>query len=101
MATNYFTLSEDVAEGFWCLGHPLDLQGRELDDPWQFTGGEPAHFKDPIRLPLDLEGESRDYSHAAFGTPVVNAKLAALFQELAPTEVELIPVEVDSRAGPY
>lgn len=101
MATNYFTLSEDVAEGFWCLGHPLDLQGRELDDPWQFTGGEPAHFRDPIRLPLDLEGESRDYSHAAFGTPVVNAKLAALFQELAPTEVELIPVEVDSRAGSY
>ncbi|GMU02331.1 hypothetical protein KH5H1_64510 [Corallococcus caeni] len=97
----YFDLYEDVAEGFWCLGHPLDLQGRELDDPWQFTGGKPAHFKDPIRLPLDLEGASRDYSHAAFGTPVINAKLAALFQELAPNDVELIPVKVDSRAGPY
>ncbi|NNC09477.1 hypothetical protein HJC10_42545 [Corallococcus exiguus] len=101
MATKYFDLSDHVAEGFWCLGHPLDDQRRELDDPWQFSVGEPAHFKGQIKLPLDLEGESRDYSHAAFGTPVVNAKLAALFQELAPHDVELIPVEVDDRAGPY
>ncbi|MFP2898341.1 imm11 family protein [Corallococcus sp. 4LFB] len=101
MATKYFDLSEHVAEGCWCLGHPLDDQRQELDDPWQFSVGEPAHFKGQIKLPLDMEGESLDYSHAAFGTPVVNAKLAALFQELAPTDVELIPVEVDDRAGPY
>ncbi|WP_223641277.1 imm11 family protein [Corallococcus sp. EGB] len=61
----------------------------------------PVQFKGRIKLPLDLEGESRDYAHAAFGTPVVNAKLAAIFQELASNEVELIPVEVDSHAGPY
>ncbi|MHA7627453.1 imm11 family protein [Corallococcus sp. M7] len=101
MATNYFKLSEDVAEGFWCLGHPLDSQRRELDDPWQFTGGNPACFKGQIRFPLSLEGESRDYSHAAFSTPVVTEKLAALFRELAPNDVELIPVEVDSHVGPY
>lgn len=101
VAMKYFNLFENVAEGFWCLGHPLDGQGRELDDPWQFSAGEPAHFKGQIRLPVDLEGEARDYSHAAFSTPVVNAKLAALFQELAPKDVELIPVEVDSHAGPY
>ncbi|MBZ4330962.1 imm11 family protein [Corallococcus sp. AS-1-12] len=97
----YFNLFENVAEGFWCLGHPLDGQTRELEDPWQFTVGEPARFKGPIRLPLDVEGVSRDYSHAAFSTPVVNARLAALFQELAPNDVELIPVEIDSHAGPY
>ncbi|RKH87788.1 hypothetical protein D7Y21_17605 [Corallococcus sp. AB045] len=101
MPTHYFELYEHVAEGFWCLGHPLDAQRRELDDPWQFSVGEPAHFKGLIRLPLSLEGESRDFSHAAFGTPVVNAKLAALFQELAPHDVEVIPVAVDGHAGPY
>ncbi|NOK13416.1 imm11 family protein [Corallococcus exercitus] len=101
MPTKYFDLYEHVAEGFWCLGHPLDAQRRELDDPWQFTAGEPAHFKERIQLPLSLEGESRDFSHAAFATPVVTERLAALFQELAPNDVELIPVEVDFHAGPY
>ncbi|MBN8229849.1 suppressor of fused domain protein [Corallococcus macrosporus] len=101
MPTHYFDLYERVAEGFWCLGHPLDARRRELEDPWQFSVGEPAHFKGLIRLPLSVEGEAHDYSHAAFGTPVVSAKLATVFQELAPGDVELIPVEVDSHAGPY
>ncbi|RKH68078.1 hypothetical protein D7X96_18135 [Corallococcus interemptor] len=97
----YFELSDQVAEGIWFLGHPLDAQGQELDDPWQFRVGVPAHFKGQVRFPVDVKGEARDYSHAAFSTPVVNAKLAALFQELAPNDVELIPVEVDSCVGPY
>ncbi|CAM4492764.1 imm11 family protein [Corallococcus exiguus] len=97
----YFDLHEHVAEGFWFLGHPLDAQGRELDDPWQFRVGGLAHFKGKIKFPVDVEGASRDYSHAAFSTPVVNARLAALFQEMAPNDIELIPVEIDSHAGPY
>lgn len=101
MTTKYFDLYEHVAEGCWCLGHPLDAQRRELEDPWQFTMGEPAHFRGQIKLPVEVVGESRDFAHAAFGTPVVNAKVAALFQKLAASEVELIPVEIDSHAGPY
>ncbi|RKG79010.1 hypothetical protein D7W79_11500 [Corallococcus exercitus] len=101
METSYFDLAEDVAEGFWCLGHPLDAQRQELEDPWQFSMGKPAHFKGQIKLPLDLVGEARDYAHAAFGTPVVNARLAAIFQVLAPNDVELIPVEIDSHEGLY
>lgn len=97
----YFDLSEHVAEGFWFLGHPIDAQGRELEDPWQFGVGKPAHFQGQVGFPVDVEGEARDYSHAAFCTPVVNARLAAIFQELAPNDVELIPVEVNSHAGPY
>ncbi|RYZ16713.1 MAG: hypothetical protein EOO70_03810 [Myxococcaceae bacterium] len=101
MVKQYFDLYEDVAEGFWCLGHPLDSSGRKLDDPWQFRVGAPAHFKGQVRFPLSLEGEARDYSHAAFSTPVVHARLAELFRSLAPDDVELIPVEVDSHSGPY
>ncbi|MCY1046728.1 suppressor of fused domain protein [Corallococcus sp. bb12-1] len=101
MASHYFDIHEDVAEGFWCLGHPLDSSRRKLDDPWQFRVGKPAHFKGQVRFPLSLEGEARDYSHAAFSTPVVHARVAALLRELAPGDVELIPVEVDSHSGPY
>ncbi|RKH60691.1 imm11 family protein [Corallococcus llansteffanensis] len=101
MEKRYFDLDEDVAEGFWFLGHPLDSSGRELDDPWQFRVGKPAHFTGQVRFPVDVEGEARDFSHAAFHTPVVHARVAALFRELAPNDVELIPVEVNSHAGPY
>ncbi|RKG92451.1 hypothetical protein D7V88_06100 [Corallococcus terminator] len=101
MSVRYFDLYENVAEGFWCLGHPLDSSRQKLDDPWQFTVGKPAHFTGQIQLPLSLEGETRDFSHAAFATPVVHARLADLFKALAPNDVELIPVEVDSHPGPY
>lgn len=98
MTARYFELSEDVyALGRWTLGHPLDSSGHPLEDPWQFRVGTPARFKERVRIPIDHAGKPLDFSHAAFSIPIVHARVAALFTSLAPRDVELIPVELDSQ----
>lgn len=83
--------------GRWELGHPLDQEGRKLDDPWQFRIGQRAHSDERIRIPIKRSGRPLDYSHAAFSIPVVHARVAALFTEVAPDDVQLIPVGIDSQ----
>ncbi|WP_164010428.1 imm11 family protein [Pyxidicoccus trucidator] len=102
MSKRYFRLSDDVSiPNRWDLGHPADSQGHELEDPWQFTDGRPLHVEEHLRIPVRGAGRRLDFSHASFSTPVVHARLAALFTELAPTDVQLVPVEVTRQPEQY
>ncbi len=99
--TRYFKLSDDVyIPGRWELGAPLDGQGQKLWT-WLFRRGEPAVVDGPIRIPLSHPGKSLDFSVAGAAVPIVHEKVAALFNELAPDAVQLIPVEVESRSEHY
>lgn len=98
MPKRFFKLTDDVyLSGRWELGHPLDQEGRKLDDPWQFRIGQRAHSDERIRIPIKISGKPLDYSHAAFSIPIVHARVASLFTEVAPDDVLLIPVEIDSQ----
>lgn len=99
MPKRFFKLTDDVyLSGRWELGHPLDEQGLKLEDPWQFRVGQAAHTNGRIRIPIKLPGRPLDYSHAAFSIPIVHARVASVFADLAPGEVQLIPVELDAQA---
>jgi hypothetical protein len=101
MVTRYFKLSDDVyIPGRWELGAPLNRQGQKIWT-WLFRRGEPAAVDGPIRIPLSHPGKSLDFSVAGAAVPIVHAKVAALFSELAPDAVQFIPVEVESRSEPY
>ncbi|WP_342378812.1 hypothetical protein NVS55_05365 [Myxococcus stipitatus] len=98
MSMRFFKLTDDAyLPGRWDLGHPLDEQGRKLDDPWQFRIGQRAHSPGRIKVPIKTTGKPLDYSHAAFSVPVVHTRAASLFTELAPDDVQLIPVELDTQ----
>lgn len=102
MSKRYFDLSEDVyISGRWQLGHPVDPRGQKLDDPWQFRVGQSVHARARIRIPVKRPGTPLDFSHAAFSIPIVHARLASLFTELAPHDVQLIPVEVEAQSAEY
>jgi len=101
MVTRYFKLSDDVyVPGRWELGAPRDRQGQKIWT-WLFRRGEPAAVNGPILIPLSHPGKSLDFSVAGAAVPIVHAKVAALFNELAPDAVQLIPVEVESGSAPY
>ncbi|MCY1018720.1 imm11 family protein [Pyxidicoccus sp. MSG2] len=94
----YFDLSDDMNfRGRWDLGHPLDREGRKLDNPWQFRVGEWARADGRVRIPVRGPGTPLDYSHASFSIPVVSARVASILTRLAPNDVQLIPVEVDGQ----
>ncbi|RKH15861.1 hypothetical protein D7X74_17140 [Corallococcus sp. CA047B] len=102
MPKRFFKLTDDpYISGRWELGHPLDLEGRKLDDPWQFRIGQRACLNERIRIPIKIAGTPLDYSHAAFSIPVVHARVASLFTAMASDDVQLIPVELDTRTGPH
>ena len=103
MSKRYFRLSDDVyIPGRWELGAPTDPWGRETDDPWQFADGRPVNVEGRLKIPIKRPGKPLDFSLAGIGvTPIVHARVASLLTELAPGDVQVIPVELDSRTDPY
>lgn len=100
--TRYFKLREDVRAGHWYLGDPLDGTGQEVDDIWQFAAGAPIQPPGLLTFPIREPGRSLDFSTAGVGmTPVVHVRVAAIFAERAPGDVQLIPVDVKGYPEQY
>ena len=102
MSMRYFKLSEDVyVPGRWELGTPIGAQGQELGSP-VFLQGAPVDVDGLIRIPLYRPGKPLDFSLADAGAvPVVHSRVGALLAELAPNDVQLFPVEVETQREPY
>jgi hypothetical protein len=102
MAKQYFDLFDDLyIPGRWHLERPLDERGQEIPT-WLFDRGEPVRVEGRIRIPINISGNALGFSLLTSGpVPVVHAKAAAIFAELAPNDVQLIPVEVEGQNDPY
>ncbi|NTX08592.1 imm11 family protein [Myxococcus sp. CA040A] len=95
MTTRYFKLSDDMTlKGRWLLGAPTDSNGGEIEAWGVFTEGTPVRDPGPLKLPVDVPGQPLDFSLAAFGTPVVHARVATLLARMAPDDVQLLPVAI-------
>ncbi|MBZ4410540.1 DUF1629 domain-containing protein [Myxococcus faecalis] len=91
----YFSLNEDVKGGSWYLGDPLDDAGHELEDIWEFTEGRPVRSTGHLKFPIRESGRRLDYSAAGVAmTPVLHIRVATLFAELAPDDVQLLPADI-------
>ncbi|MFY2560742.1 hypothetical protein ACN469_24270 [Corallococcus terminator] len=103
MPTRYFRLSEDVQAGNWFLGTPMDGQGQELEDMMEFTSGRPVvHAHGGLTVPVRETGRPRDFSMAGAGrTPILHVRVATPFAELAPDDVQLLPVDVKGFPDQY
>jgi len=94
MPKRYFRLKEDMQAGNWDLGDPLDEQGQEVDDPYIFAAGRPVRVAGRLTIPVDVPGRRLDFCTAGIGAAsIVHVRVATLFAELAPDDVQFIPVE--------
>ncbi|HWK90196.1 MAG TPA: hypothetical protein VNP72_09380, partial [Longimicrobium sp.] len=102
MSKRYFELTDDLhIPERWDLDAPLDARGQRLEDSL-FTAGEPVTSEGPLRLPLRAyDGVALDFTEAGVGIPVVSARLAAVFAERAPRDVQLVPVQVEAHPEPF
>jgi len=102
MPKRFFRLNDDVhAPERWHLTHPTTPQGQEVDDPWQFTEGRPVTPPARLRIPVEIPGRALDFSLAGLSVPVIHAKVAPVFMELASEDVQLIPVDVEGQSEKY
>ena len=103
MERRFFRLAIDVyVPERWYLSDPTNTAGDEIDDIWQFTDGGPVEVQDRMRVPIFRPGKPIDIEFAGAGqTPIVSERVASVFRELAPRDVQLFPVEVEGETAPY
>ncbi|WP_426748195.1 DUF1629 domain-containing protein [Myxococcus faecalis] len=100
--SRYFRLNEAVQAGNWYLGTPLDERGHALEDIREFTSGRAAHPRGRLTIPVREPGRRCEFNMAGAGrTPVVHVKLAMLLTELAPSDVQLHPVDITGCPDEY
>ncbi|MFP2905774.1 imm11 family protein [Pyxidicoccus sp. 3LFB2] len=98
----YFRLKEDMQSGNWDLGDPLDAQGQEVDDPYVFRAGRPVHVTGRLTIPVGEPGRRLDFCTAGVGVaPIVHVRVASIFTELAPDDVQIIPVDIQGQPDQY
>ncbi|MDC0710937.1 hypothetical protein POL68_20865 [Stigmatella sp. ncwal1] len=101
MQRRFFELSDHVELPHrWALAMPRDSQGLKVDDD-QFMRGTPVHIKEQLSIPVEISGTSLDFTEAGIMIPVVHVRIASLFAELAPNDVQLLPVEVEGQPDQY
>lgn len=101
MFLRFFDLADDVyIPRRWDLGMPKNSQGEKLDD-WLFRLGEPVQIQERLKIPVRGAGTPLDYTEAGVRLPVVHVRVASLFAELAPDEVQLLPVDVEGQPDQY
>ena len=102
MTKRYFELYEDMSSPErWVLHDTLDAHGKKVG-PRLYLNDAPVRFDGRLRVPILHPGHPLDFSLADAGDfPVVTEKVARTLAELAPGDVQLYPVEVDSRPEPY
>ncbi|MBN8465778.1 hypothetical protein JYJ95_04600 [Corallococcus exiguus] len=103
MERRFFDLCIDVyVPGRWYFKTPTHLDGQPLDNPWVFTRGTSTPDPGPLRIPLSRPGKPLDFTSAGVGvTPVLSTRAAEVFRALAPTDVQLFPVQVEGQVEPY
>jgi hypothetical protein len=101
MPKRFFKLADDVNfPQRWDLDTPTDSQGRKVDDG-QFRRGEPVHLQERLRIPVEIAGKPLDFTEAGIRIPVVHVRVASIFAELAPDDVQLIPADVEGQPDQY
>ena len=102
MPQRFFRLKEDVqVPGRWHLDDPTDRHGCEVDDPTDFNEGYPVHAERHLKVPIQHVGKPLDFTLTALSVPVVHVKVAERFTELAPNDVQLIPVDIQGYPDQY
>ncbi|MCP3139300.1 imm11 family protein [Pyxidicoccus xibeiensis] len=80
------------------LSDPVSLEKVKVDSVWQFTSGARVTGLGKLRCAPQPPGVPLDFSLAGAGlTPIVSARVASIFRELAPDDVQLLPVEIEDR----
>lgn len=84
----------------WFLDAPRDQTGTQLDPRW-FTAGEPVQAPAGLTVPVNEPGHPLDVSFASFDMIVTSRRVADVIEQIAPEDIQRIPVTVESTDGHF
>lgn len=79
----------------------MDQHGCEVDDPRSFNEGRPVHVEGHLKIPIQQAGKPLDFTLTALSVPIIHVRVAEVFRELAPDDVQLIPVDIQGYPDQY
>lgn len=91
---------DPTIEDQWFLDAPHDPDGNEID-PRTFTQGKRVVVSEGLVVPIGEPGAPLEFSFGAFDMPVVSARVGEVLEQLAPDDVQRIPVRIEGADGPY
>jgi hypothetical protein len=101
MPKRFFELYDDLSvRGRWHLKNPMDARGRAIDD-WDFRLGAPMRIEGRLKIRIEQSGTPLGFSETNSRVPVIHIKIASVFTELAPGDVQLIPVDIEGQPDQY
>jgi len=101
MPKRFFELSDDEELPHrWHLDAPTNSQGQQVDEGL-FRRGATVHMTDRLRIPVEIAGKPLDFTQAGIGLPVIHVRVASMFAELVPDDVQLLPVDVEGQPDQY
>lgn len=101
MSRRFFELNDDVQFPHrWHLNVPTDSEGRQVDYR-EFSRGLFVPISARLKIPVEAAGKPLDYTEANVGVPVIHVRVASVFAELAPKDVQLIPVDIEGHPDQY
>jgi hypothetical protein len=101
MPKSFFELADDVnVPHRWHLATPTNSHGQKVNDP-DFWRGTPGRIEERLRVPIEIAGKPLDFTEAGISIPMIHVRVASMFAELAPDDVQLIPVDVEGQPDQY
>ncbi|NBC44296.1 imm11 family protein [Corallococcus exiguus] len=102
MTSRFFELSDDASwPGRWLLDDPMDAGLQELEDARIFNRGHRVRIEGRLRIPVEHPGQALDFTQTSSMVPVVGRRVAAIFADLAPNDVQLILANVEGEKDPF
>jgi len=101
MIPKYFRVIDDSSiSNRWYLQGPFTKSGMEVD-PRDFTDGKKVKAKRFLTVPLRRPGKPLGFTLADFDMPVVTKEVGELIENIAPRDIQRIPVEISSQPLDY
>lgn len=93
---SYFELEFDPDEKNWELALPWLLSDGDWRDVWAFTRCQSYENTDLLIFDVSSDGIPVDFNLANFNIPVVSKRLGDLLFDIAPKQIQRIPVAIGS-----
>lgn len=88
----FYQVDDDLSVvGRWVLGSAVTPDGRAVDE-YQFTEGIRVSVSGPLVMDVRCEGDTTDFTLAAFDVPVVSERVASALAAFDSACIQRIPV---------
>lgn len=97
----FYTILDDIDyPNRWFLRAPVNQNGAEVD-PRLFTEGTRVAVAEPLVIRVRSAGHPLDFTLADFDMPVVRRAIGEILSQVAPTDIQRIPLAVEGHEGDY